>query len=137
MKKRYVYIVLFILVVTESKSQKYVTESGSIDFFSHATIEDIKADNKKVVSIFNLATMEIVFAVPINSFQFEKTLMKEHFNEKYMESDKYPKSTFQGKLIGYDVAKTGLQNVKASGMLTIHGVSKEVIVPGTVEIQGS
>ncbi len=62
--------------------------------------------------------------------------MKEHFNEKYMETEKYPKSTFQGKVSGYDPNATGTQNVSSKGKLTIHGETKEVEIPGTIEKQG-
>jgi polyisoprenoid-binding protein YceI len=62
--------------------------------------------------------------------------MQEHFNEKYMDTEKFPKSTFQGKVTGYDANKSGVQNVKSNGKLTIHGETKEVEIPGTIEKQG-
>jgi polyisoprenoid-binding protein YceI len=62
--------------------------------------------------------------------------MQVHFNEKYVESEKYPKSSFQGRIVGYDPAVTGLQQVKALGKLSIHGITKEIEVPGTVEANG-
>lgn len=117
-------------------AQKYVAEKSSIVFFSDAAIEDITADNKKASSIFNSSTSDIVFSIPISEFQFEKSLMQEHFNEKYMESDKYPKSTFQGKVSGYNSSATGVQQAKATGKLTIHGETREVEIPGTIEKQG-
>jgi polyisoprenoid-binding protein YceI len=116
-------------------AQKYNIEKGSVSFFSDAAIEDISADNKKPSGIFNTATGDIVFSIPINEFKFEKSLMQEHFNEKYMQSDKFPKSTFQGKVTGFDPAATGLQEAKANGKLTIHGVTKQVEIPGTIQKQ--
>ena len=109
-------------------------EKSFVSFYSHATIEDIKAENKKSVSIFNTETGDIVFAIPIKEFQFVKSLMQEHFNEKYMDSEKYPKSTFQGKVTGFDRKGSGAQPATAKGKLTIRGVTQEVEVPGTVEI---
>src|SRR5687768_84945 len=94
-------------------AQKYNIEKGSVSFFSDAAIEDISADNKKPSGIFNTTTGDIVFSIPINEFKFEKSLMQEHFNEKYMQSDKFPKSTFQGKVTGFDPAATGVQEAKA------------------------
>jgi polyisoprenoid-binding protein YceI len=117
-------------------AQKYVTEKSFVSFFSHATIEDIKADNKKAAGIFNTATNDIAFSIPINEFQFRKSLMQEHFNEKYMESDKYPKSTFQGNISDFNLSTSGEQKVKATGKLTIHGVTNNIEVPGTIEKQG-
>jgi polyisoprenoid-binding protein YceI len=127
------FTILLFVAVFPAVAQKYTIDKSNIVFFSDAAIEDIKADNKKASSIFNSATGEVVFSIPINEFQFEKSLMQEHFNEKYMESDKYPKSTFQGKIAGFDAKAKGAQQVKATGKLTIHGVTQEVEIPGTIE----
>jgi len=118
-------------------SQKFVAEKSQISFFSDAAIEDITAENSKASSIFNTGTSDIVFSVPIKDFQFAKTLMQEHFNEKYMESEKYPKATFQGKLIDFHSQMSGIQEVKAQGKMTIHGVTKEIEIAGTIESTGN
>jgi hypothetical protein len=118
-------------------AQKYVKESGTISFFSAATLEDIKAENAKAVSLFNSATGDIAYSAPITEFKFEKALMQEHFNEKYLESDKYPKASFQGKVIGFDLAAGSIQNVSAKGKLSMHGVTREISVPGTLEVKNS
>lgn len=132
-----IFIVLMILCVAlGAHAQKYNSTSGSISFYSHATLEDLAADNKKVVSIMNVSTGDVAFSVPVKDFKFEKSLMEEHFNEKYMESDKYPKSTFQGKITGYTAGTAGAQPVKATGKLTIHGVTRDVEIPGTLELAG-
>jgi len=115
-------------------AQQYMTKDGSIRFFSSAPLEDISAKSNKLTSIFNTANNEIAFSVTIKSFDFEKKLMQEHFNEKYMESDKYPTSTFSGRVEGFDVSKGGVQPVVAKGKLTIHGVTREVEIPGTIEM---
>lgn len=131
--KLYLLLVSFVLGAFVSVAQKYVVEKSLVNFYSHAAIEDIKADNKKSAGIYNAATNDLVFSIPIAEFQFEKSLMQEHFNEKYMETDKYPKSTFQGKISGYDNTKAGPQQVKAIGKLLIHGVANDVSLPGTIE----
>jgi polyisoprenoid-binding protein YceI len=129
----------FVLLILSQSSyllaQKFTAEKSEVSFFSHATIEDIAAKTDKSNSIFNVATGEIVFSIPIKEFQFEKNLMKEHFNEKYMETEKFPKSTFQGKITGYQQQATGEQQAKAVGKLTIHGVTKDIDMPGTIEVQ--
>ena len=118
-----------------SFAQKYVSESCELSFYSSAPIEDITASNDKARSVFDSDNGEIVFAVPIREFQFKKSLMQEHFNEKYLESDKYPKSTFSGKLTGY---QKGIANdqVRAEGTLEIHGVKRKINVPGSVNFKG-
>jgi polyisoprenoid-binding protein YceI len=131
-------ILFAILILAQSSgllAQKFTVEKSEVGFFSHATIENIAAKTDKSISIFNVSTGEIVFSIPIKEFQFEKNLMKEHFNEKYMETEKYPKSTFQGKITGYQPQGTGEQQAKAVGKLAIHGVTKDIDVPGTIEVQ--
>jgi polyisoprenoid-binding protein YceI len=123
-------------LVLTSSAQKYTTEKTFVSFFSDAAIEDITAENTKTAGVFNAATGDIAFSVPIKEYQFEKSLMQEHFNEKYMETEKFPKSTFQGKVNGYDANATGIQNVTSTGKLTIHGETKDIEIPGTIEKQG-
>ncbi len=134
---KYLFALLIVFASGQAIGQKYIIEKAFVSFFSDAAIEDITADNKKASSIFNESTGEVVYSIPINEFQFEKSLMQEHFNEKYMESDRYPKSTFQGKLQGYNPDGKGPQQVKATGKLTIHGVTKDVEIPGTIEKTGN
>jgi polyisoprenoid-binding protein YceI len=130
-----VYLVLLLMGTgaLPAAGQNYITEESFISFYSHAPIEDIKAENEKAVSLFNAATGDVAFSVPIKEYQFRKSLMQEHFNEKYMESEKYPKSTFQGKITGFNPQAKGIQQVSTLGKLTIHGVTKEVHIKGTIE----
>lgn len=123
----------FFLISIASSAQKLSLDKSKVSFFSKAAIEDIKAENVKTVSILNLTSGEVAFSVPIADFEFDKALMKQHFNEKYLESEKFPRSTFSGKLEGFDASKKSTQQVVAKGKLTIHGITKEVLVPGTVE----
>jgi hypothetical protein len=129
--------VLFLVVALNASAQKYVAEKSVITFFSDATIEDIKAENAKATSLLNTGSMDIVFSVPIREFQFDKKLMQQHFNDKYMESEKYPKATFSGKVDGFNPSAKGPNQAKAKGKLTIHGVTKEVEIPGTIEVNGN
>lgn len=131
--KKYMLWVLLSVMALEGTAQKYVAEKSVITFFSDALIEDITATNSKTVSILNKQTGELAFSVPIREFQFEKKLMQEHFNEKYMESEKYPKATFSGILAGFNASLSNTQQVKAIGKLTIHGVTREIEIDGTAQ----
>ena len=119
-------ILLLVLGSTAVFSQKYISDQSLVGFYSEAPVENIEAKSAKSKSIIDLTTNEIVFSVPISSFEFDKSLMQEHFNEKYMESDKYPKALFKGKISGFTKDKGGVQKVKAKGKLTIHGVTREI-----------
>jgi polyisoprenoid-binding protein YceI len=125
---------LSLMIAQSGVCQKYTLESSMVSFYSDAPMEDIEAKNSKTVSIFNVGTGEIVFSIPIEHFEFEKDLMKQHFNEKYLESDKFPKATFQGKISGFTPDAKGAQEASAKGKLTIHGVTKEVEFKGTIEM---
>jgi polyisoprenoid-binding protein YceI len=126
--------ILIFGIYLSAHGQKYTAEKSLVSFFSDATIEDITAKNTKASSIFNAATGDVVFSIPIKEFDFAKSLMKEHFNEKYMDTEKFPKSTFQGKIVGFQEKTNGVQQARAKGKLTIHGVTKEIDVPGTIEV---
>lgn len=129
-----IMIAITILLFTHCAwAQKYISESGKITFFSEAAIEDIAADNASITSIFDVGNGEIAFSLPISDFEFEKSLMKEHFNEKYMETEKYPKSTFKGVIYGFDQSRNGKQKVRAEGDLLIHGVTRRIKAEGEVE----
>lgn len=116
--------------------QRYFAEKPSITFFSDGLVEDISAVNQKVTSIFDALNGDIAFLMSVKDFQFPNKLMQTHFNEKYMESETYPKSSFQGKVTGFNVNATGTQQVRAAGKLTIHGVTRDIDVPGTIEVSG-
>jgi polyisoprenoid-binding protein YceI len=124
---------------THSFAQKlFFTRNGHIDFFSSTTLEDIKADNDKVTSIVNISTGEMEFSVLNIAFQFRKQLMQEHFNENYMETPKFPKSTFKGKIINIDKINfqaDGTYPAQVTGDLTIHGVTKSINATGNIIVK--
>ncbi|MTI23049.1 YceI family protein [Fulvivirga sp. RKSG066] len=131
--KLLVCAILFLASYTTLSAQKYKSSSSTITFFSEAPLENIDATTSEASSIFDESTSEIVFSVPINTFEFDKSLMQEHFNENYLESEKYPKATFSGKIYGYDHTSTGQQQVTAKGEMTIHGETQQVEITGTLQ----
>jgi polyisoprenoid-binding protein YceI len=139
MKNFILTCVAFLCLSTVYGQQRFFTRSGHISFFSSTPLEDIKADNRQVASVIDMTSGEMVFSVLMKSFQFPKALMQEHFNESYIESDKYPKSTFRGKILNIqtiDVKKDGVYTAQVEGDLTIHGVTKFVKTEGTLEVKG-
>lgn len=135
------FTLLFILGSADTFAQvtaeKYFTREGNITFHSETPIETIEADNYKATSVLDVTTGAMEFAVLIKAFEFEKALMQEHFNENYMESDDYPKSTFKGKIANFDEVnfkEAGTYTASVSGELTIHGVTQSVDSEGTIEV---
>ncbi len=113
-------------------AQQIFSDSSHVSFFSEALIENIEAHNYQGKSAFSPESKEIAFSIPITGFEFRKPLMKEHFNENYLESDKHPKSTFQGIVEGFDITVGGEQKVVANGTLELHGKSRKVSLPGKI-----
>lgn len=135
--KRLSIILILVAISLTASAQKYLTKSGFIGFFGHTPMEDIKADNNQVNSILDISTGELVFQALIKSFHFERALMEEHFNENYMESEKFPKTAFKGKitnLAAVDFKKNGSYEVSVEGDLTIHDVTNKIIAKGTIEV---
>ena len=119
-------LILFLSTV-QLFAQQYLANNGEISFFSNAPMEDISAQNNKVSAVYDSDTKALVFQLKIIDFVFPNSLMQEHFNENYLESDIYPKSTFTGKIINQDAAQTTVE-----GDLTIHGKTNKVKVEGNL-----
>jgi polyisoprenoid-binding protein YceI len=121
--------------------QTFMTRTGKISFnaTTPGSPEKIEGINNEVANIIDAKTGNIVFQLPVKSFKFEKELMQEHFNENYMESDKFPRAEFKGNITNMNevnFAKDGAYNANVTGKLTIHGVTKDVTVPGTITVTG-
>ncbi len=124
-------VVGLMVLCTGLHAQKYFTRTGEISFFSSTAMEDIEAHNKTVTAVFDSKTGAIQFSVTMKAFHFEKALMEEHFNENYVESDTYPKSSFKGQIVDVskiDMKKNGVYSSLIKGKLTIHGVTKEITI---------
>jgi hypothetical protein len=135
--KRISLIITLLLFIVSANAQKYMTKNGYIMFYSHTPLEDVKAENNQVASALDSSTGEMVFQALMRSFHFEKALMEEHFNENYNESDKYPKTTFNGKITNFssvDFSKKGTYDVNVEGDLTLHGVTNKVNTKGTLTV---
>ena len=137
--KKLCFAGLLIVVFTGGAigQEKYMTNEGFISFFSHTVIEDITAENSKVASVIDAANGEVVIIVKMIDFQFVKKLMQEHFNENYVESEKFPKSTFKGTIdnnADVDYATPGIYQVNVSGEMTIHNTTNSVSAEATLEV---
>lgn len=139
MKKTILLIAVIGFNLTTLLAQdKLFTKQGHISFYSEAPTEKIEAVNNKVTAVLDSETGAIQFAVLIRAFTFEKALMQEHFNENYLESEKFPKATFKGKISNYESINwttDGSYSAQVTGDLTIHGVTQPVETDGTFVIE--
>lgn len=119
-----------------SSAQLLMTKNGTISFHSHTFLEDIDAVNNKVMAVMDPGKKSIAFSCLMKQFDFPKKLMQQHFNESYVESDKYPKATFSGTYQeDAPLDKDGSYPINVRGKLTIHGVTRELTIPATLTVK--
>lgn len=113
-------------------------ENGRVRFKSTAPLEIIEASSEKLLGAIDPAGQTFAWTVDVLSFEgFNSSLQREHFNENYLESTRYPNASFSGKIIEkIDFDKDGTYAVRAKGKLRIHGVEQERIIKGRLEIRG-
>jgi polyisoprenoid-binding protein YceI len=134
MKKTFIrlFVILLIIAVnTDGFAQKLITKTGSIKFqASMPSYEEVAAENKSVSAVLEQSTGDFASLVLIKGFRFKVALMEEHFNENYMESEKFSKATLKGKIEDFDVSKISntAKNFTLKGELTIHGKTKPITV---------
>lgn len=127
---------MIVFMGWQSPAQLVMTRNGTISFHSHTILEDIDAVNSHVLAVIDLNKKQIAFSCLMKQFIFPRKLMQQHFNESYVESDKYPKATFSGSYAEEVRAdKDGTYNINVKGRLTIHGVTKEIQVPATLTVK--
>ncbi|WP_340074048.1 YceI family protein [Leptobacterium sp. I13] len=141
MKKLIVALSFGLIAFYGFAQESFSTETGHIKFYSHTSVEDIEANNYKVISKVTPSTGAIVFSVPMQSFEFEKALMQKHFNSgKFLDTKEFPKAKFKGlirNLPDIDFSSNGTYIANVEGELTIHGVTKNVSEQMTIEVSGN
>jgi polyisoprenoid-binding protein YceI len=116
----------------------YSCDNGHARFISYAPLETIEAKSNELKGALDPVNRTFLFTLNVNSFRgFNSGLQQEHFNENYLEAAKYPKATFKGKFIeNIDFTQDGGYEVRAKGILSLHGVEQERILKGTLDIGG-
>jgi len=130
------FILLSWLSIGRTGDDIYTCQNARITIFSSALIEDIKAFSSAGASVYDATTGQLDFSLAINSLQFEKSFMQQHFNSDYMESDKYPRAIFKGRILEHiDVSKDGVYPVNATGTLTVHNVTQPRTIQGSLTVK--
>jgi hypothetical protein len=131
-----VCVLTLLMLCFQSKAQKYLSRNGFVGFYSKTSLEDIIAENNQAFAVIDTATHQIAFALLVRGFIFRKELMQEHFNENYAESEKFPKTEFNGTYTcSRSMNKEGIYPIIVKGNLTLHGVTKSIEEPATLEIK--
>lgn len=137
--KRSFFVLMAFGLALQLSAQKIVTKTASVKFAATSSMEKIEGNTNTASTAIDKSTGNIEIALLVKSLKFEKALMEEHFNENYMESTKFPKSTFKGKIVNNSDIKwdsDGKYTAKITGNLTIHGVTKEIKTSAEVTVKG-
>jgi polyisoprenoid-binding protein YceI len=134
--KRFTLLTFTLLLGTgQLFSQKFITREGYIKFFGETALETIDPVSNQGASVVDIENKEFAFQVLLKSFRFTKALMEEHFNENYVESDKYPKAVFKGKFTeDIDLSKAGETTINVKGTMSMHGVDHPVSTPCKITV---
>jgi hypothetical protein len=134
--KKYILLFFILSVGSMVAQDKMITKTGQMVFeASVPSFEEVKAKNESVSCVLNTKTGEIAALALQKGFRFKIALMEEHYNESYVESDKYPKATFKGKIENFDLStidKTG-KSFTIKGTLELHGKSKEISINAAIK----
>ena len=130
-----IILLAWMSIINQAGQNLYACKNVKISLFSAAPIEDIDAKTSAGTSVYNPATGDLIFSVAINTFKFPKSLMQEHFNTDYLESDKYPRATFKGKVQEHpDLTKNGTYPISVTGELDVHNVKQNRTITGTLTV---
>lgn len=136
MKRITIVLLIMVTMCIQANSQLYMTRTGMTGFYSKTPMEDIKAENNQVYAVIDVGKKNIAITLLVKSFLFTKELMQEHFNENYMESDKFPKANFTGAYTGeVNLNKDAVYTVSVHGNLTLHGLTRPLTIPATLEVK--
>ncbi len=135
--KKFTLFVFILFATYPLFAQRYMTKTGLVSFYSDAPLEKIEAKNHQVNCALDASSGFFVVKILMRSFVFEKALMQEHFNEEYVESDKYPNAFFKGKVVNLkdiNFSKAGVYPAVIEGEMTIHGKTKKLKAKGTFTV---
>jgi len=131
--------IIFICIFTCKKAKaqnKYFTKTGKIEFVA---VKDrgVNAISRSCTVVLNAATGEFQFSVLVKSFEFKKAYMQEKFNNQILETDQFPKAEFKGSIenpYSVNYQKDGIYQVQVKGLMTLHGVTRDISVKGTLSV---
>jgi len=132
MNKFLLFFTLIICFSFTTKKEELIERQGQITFFSYTSVENIQATNNQARSLFNPETNQIAVSILMRAFVFKKSLMHEHFNESYIESDLYPKATFNGSIIDFDAKTNSAQTKIIKGDFTLKNKTKPVEIKAKI-----
>jgi polyisoprenoid-binding protein YceI len=138
--KNSIIILLFFIINTSFAQIELRTRTGIVNFEASVPYyEEIASTNKTVKAILNLKTGQLSCVVQMKDFRFKLSLMEEHFNKKYLETDDYPQATFKGTIEGFNIniIEHSSKTFKLTGELKMHGKSKMINTIASLKKEGN
>lgn len=132
-------LTLILSTIIDVNAQLYYKGgNGYVHFTSNAPLELIRATNSELQGVIKSEDQSFAFACLVRDFNgFNSPLQRHHFRENYMEMAIYPRLIFQGKIIeDINFNQDGKHHVRAKGVFTIHGIKREKIIEGYLEVKG-
>jgi len=128
-------LLLLFLYLIPSK-EYYKIQESNVRFTSSQTQETIRAYSKALKGVIDENSGHFRFSIAMNTFEgFNSPLQKEHFNENYIESNRFPEAQFIGRVIEQiDWAKPGNYPIRAKGDFMLHGLTKNLIIPSQIQV---
>lgn len=137
-KKWWLAVIAMLYFIPVKSQDVFLTTNATASFFSETPVENIDATSNQTAGAVNVKSKTVFFKAKMTTFEFKKALMQEHFNENYVESQKYPHATFNGTINEpVDLTKDGTYEVTATGKFTIHGVEQTRTIPGTIIVKNN
>lgn len=131
-------ICLTILTLTASilkRGEVYNSKRGKVALSFDLSLGKMSANTDNIYSILDLNAEAVIFNVDIKSFEFDNPLVEQQFKTVYMEADKFPKTTFVGKLTKkIDLNSRQDQEIEVNGILDMHGINIQRKVSAIVSI---
>lgn len=134
---KFLITTIFIFTSISLPNTVFLCQSGTVYFKSDAPLELIEATSNQLKGVIDTEKRTFAFSINMNTFKgFNSPLQQEHFDENYLEIDKYPKATFKGKIIEkIDFTTDGTHSIRTKGQLNIHGIEQERIIKSKVTIK--
>lgn len=116
-----------------AQAQTFRTERGHVQFTSRVPLHTFSGTSDHLVGLVNLADSTLDFYVDLSTLKTGNA-KRDKDMRKTLGTDSHPFGEFVGRLVSaFDTASTEPQQAVARGTFTIHGVSREIEVGGTLQ----
>lgn len=138
MKNIFLFVVLLYCFGYKAASQnRFSTNKANIEFICLGSFSDIEGKSLSGKLSIDFSTGYVEGEIPMKSFNFDKGFTQQHFNDWYLETKKYPKGRFYGKIDRIiNINKDGVYEGNMKGKLILKNIVRDRIVPYKIVVKG-